>query len=313
MNEKNLGIPIYLDTNTLLDLLASMENGFSKANKTTTSNIESSSSLSTKGGGFGINFSSLIQLGLNGSKSDSDGIEQEKHYEEEKFHTYGSLMNRLIQNLDKQNLIKKIDAENWDNIKESDFIKVQGKFISNPLSTSLTQTSNLIDFFIKIFDNELFSQNIVKDEFENLKGKARSKAIKEIKRQNEKQIEEFKIYKDMVDKLYEESTDDKFQKYVVRIKDSENEIVCYLFNEFMRDKAGIELPFGEFKILGKVTRKLCQGESIDLLEGNILGSNAEFLESITDTLENIEGVYFPEIFTKVEAPAIQIIPIAIYI
>ncbi len=313
MSEKNLGIPIYLDTNTLLDLLASMENGFSKANKTTTKNIESNTSGTEKGGNFGINVSSIIQLGLKGTKNDQNNNEKGKEYEEERFHTYGSLMNRLIKNLNDENLIKKLDEENWDNIKESDFVEIRGEFISNPLESSLNQTSNLFDFFIEISSNELVSQNNNENTIKDLKGKERNKALKELKKQNKKQIEEFKVYKDMVDKLTKELSDEDFQKYVIRLNDGKHEVVCYLFNEFMRDKAGIELPFGEFKVLGKVTRKISENQSIDLLEGTTIGSNVEIIKSITDVFKNMEDFDFPEIFTKVEAPAIQIIPIAVYI
>jgi hypothetical protein len=89
-------------------------------------------------------------------------------------------------------------------------------------------------------------------------------------------------------------------------------LFCYLFNDFIRDKAGIELPFAEFKVLGKVTKKLHDEESIDLLEGTTIGSNLEIIKKISDVFKNMGGFDFPEIFTKVEAPAIQIIPVAIY-
>ena len=51
-NNLELKIPIYLDTNLLLDLLASLEDGFSTVSKITTNNVENENT--TKKGGFGL-------------------------------------------------------------------------------------------------------------------------------------------------------------------------------------------------------------------------------------------------------------------
>ncbi|MEW6010369.1 MAG: hypothetical protein AB1604_03665 [Euryarchaeota archaeon] len=54
MVEDSLGIPIYLDSNTLLDLLASMEDGFSTASKIITRDSDSKSTGIGADGHFGI-------------------------------------------------------------------------------------------------------------------------------------------------------------------------------------------------------------------------------------------------------------------
>ncbi len=46
---------------------------------------------------------------------------------------------------------------------------------------------------------------------------------------------------------------------------NDHKIVSYLFNEFIRDRAGVELAYGKFRVLGKVVRKIEEDESIDLL------------------------------------------------
>lgn len=52
-NNLELKIPIYLDTNLLLDLLASLEDGFSTVSKITTNNVENENT-TKKGGDFGF-------------------------------------------------------------------------------------------------------------------------------------------------------------------------------------------------------------------------------------------------------------------
>jgi hypothetical protein len=93
-------------------------------------------------------------------------------------------------------------------------------------------------------------------------------------------------------------------------------IVVSLFPEYLRDRTGTELPYGEFKLLGKVAKKLDKGNSINLLQGSALsGLGEEVLSPFLDVLKQVgkEGLRFPEVTTEVEAPAIQIIPIAVYI
>ncbi len=76
--------------------------------------------------------------------------------------------------------------------------------------------------------------------------------------------------------------DENFQKYVIQLKDfPENKIVSYLFNDFIRDRAGVELPYGEFQMLGKVVRKIEGDDSIDLLQGSVIGLNDEIITGFT--------------------------------
>ncbi|ADL59047.1 DUF6414 family protein [Methanothermobacter marburgensis] len=60
MGDAHLGIPIYLDTNALLDLLASMEDGFSTASKITTKENQSNANKISGDTSFGINVYSLL-------------------------------------------------------------------------------------------------------------------------------------------------------------------------------------------------------------------------------------------------------------
>lgn len=97
METEYLGIPIYLDSNTLLDLLASMEDGFSTASKVVTRGSDSNSTEIKGEGSFGISgVFNMFKIGFKGSgeRTTDHGSEEEK--EEERYHTYGSLMNRLL-------------------------------------------------------------------------------------------------------------------------------------------------------------------------------------------------------------------------
>jgi hypothetical protein len=58
-----------------------------------------------------------------------------------------------------------------------------------------------------------------------------------------------------------------------------------------------------------------EGDSINLLRGSALGSNEGFILQLVGSFKQLkeQGFNILDIYTKVEAPAIQVIPIAIYV
>lgn len=326
MEETHLGIPIYLDTNTLLDLLASMEDGFSAATTTVTRENESKTSGISGEGNFGINIYTLLRLGFKGSANKETKDEATEERKEDRVHTYGSLMNRLIQNLHEKHEIKAInDDQSWNDIKEFDFIELNGKFIPNPIVNSLTRLNNLLDLIIRFSEQKLIPpyDNLdnppVPENMPIPEGASKKQFInqvrKEIRKNAETQLKQNKSIKEMLDGITKDLGNENFQKYVIELKDlPDHKIVTYLFNDFIRDRAGAELPYGEFRILGKVVRRLEQNESIDLLEGTVVGLSDEIIEGLKVPLNEMSGQFrIPEIFTNVEYPAIQIIPIAVFV
>ncbi|MDO8869499.1 MAG: hypothetical protein Q7V10_01990 [Methanobacteriaceae archaeon] len=297
-----IGIPIYLDTNTLIDLLASIEDGFTAVETRSTSNTTSTTTKIEGKAGFGIkDMLSFfkIDLGVSGNSASEGGIQNTSSGE--RYHTYGSLMNRLLNNLRNDGTIKKInDESSWDNVVESDFVEIQGKFIPNPFTNSLKTISGLLNMILKIsnLDSPKAESAVLEDPLDN------------------PQLHMMGTMKDMIQELVDDLEGNDFQKYVIELKGlSDYKVVSYLFDEYIRDRAGAELPFGEFKMVGKIVRKISDGESIDLLQGSILGSNEQIIEGFIEPLSglNNEGFKLPEIFTKVEYPAMQIIPVAVFI
>lgn len=90
-----LGIPIYLDTNSPLDIPASMEGGFSMSDSVTTYSSNSKNTQLSAGVEFGISFLSFfpIRFGRAGKRIKGDESSQERVSERK--YTYGSLLNKL--------------------------------------------------------------------------------------------------------------------------------------------------------------------------------------------------------------------------
>lgn len=316
MKDENLDlvIPVYLDVQALLDLLASIEDGF-KLVETRTSRISNSETTEISGNaGLGIkNILSIFKVNLEASGSTSKGEGNEETKQGERYHTYGFLMNRLRKNLVDKGLIKKIsDEESWQDIKGSDFVEIDGKFLPNPLVTQLKTFKKLIDIAKSASDlppDENLINNLPKNE--------RKRKEKEIKKNNKKELEKGIAFKKFVEDILKDMESEDLKTYIVEpTGENDFKVVTDLFTEYIRDPSGIELMDGEFKVLGKVVKKIDEGESIDLLRGSVIGLNEDFIVQIMNSFKALESVGFnksQETFTKVKAPAIRIIPIAIYL
>lgn len=319
----DLIIPIYVDTNSLLDLLASIEDGFSIVEKVTTQNtsnrgIEREVKADT-GTEFGIpNVLSLLKLTIGYGAKWGNSTEDRTENEAEKYHTYGSLFHRLREYLENQSLIKKIhdEEDSWDSIQPSDFIEIRGVFRPNPLTNSLGIVNRLLGI------SELLSGGQV-THTQKPKGKLTAEQrqkFEEQKQQAEKaksqaaQIDQFrKFLTGIIDDIEEENV----RSFVIDSADTQKfTAVALLFLEYLRDKTMTELSNKEYHMLGKVVRKLEEDseEPIDLLLGTALGGIGEdTVEQLVNVFADTPGMNLPTIQTKITGPALEIVPIAIFV
>lgn len=280
----------------MLDLLASLEDGFSIAEKITTRSLESKNSELSGNAEFGINsILNFIKLDFKGSGSRNKGQQSEQSHDTERYHTYGSLLNKLRRTLLDKGLLQTINSvEKWKTIKPAAFVEVKGKFLPNPVREPLETISKVFDFMFAINDILGLSKNAdpnIQTQMQNLR-----KVIEIMKKDFEHE---------------------KTKTFIVNVSESYNfKIVLSLFADYIRDYSGRELPYGEFRILGKVVRTLEAGESIDLIRGSAMsGMMDDKLKILLDSFKELQtfGINTLPIQTKVNAPAAQIIPVAIYV
>jgi hypothetical protein len=137
------------------------------------------------------------------------------------------------------------------------------------------------------------------------------------KKKDKRGTRQFTDMKKMFSGIINDFEHDSIQTFVIELKELTNfNVVTSLFPEYLRDRTGTELPYGEYRILGKVVRKLKEGDSISLLGSSAFaGFGEDNLEQFLKPFRDLDQELFklPEIITKVKGPAFQIIPIAIYV
>jgi hypothetical protein len=301
---RELAIPIYIDTNALLDLLASIEDGFSLVEKVTTRGTSSSGSEGQIKGEFGVaNVLSLLKIDLGASRLTKKDEELTHERESQRYHTYGSLFHKFRHVLFHAGIVNTFDGtrESWNRIKPSDFVEIRGFFRPNPLVDSLNNFDRLMTIFRLSIDLQT----------QNPSAKPSSSQKQELK--------QFDQIRKFLDGLRSDINENEIRLFVIGLtENSQYQVVTLLFQEYLRDQTMREISHREFRLLGKVVQKLSEekDDSIELLQGTGLGTlNEPLLNQITDLMNQMQtqGVKLPKVVTKIAAPAMQVIPIAIYV
>lgn len=313
----DLIIPIYIDTNALLDLLASLEKGFSTVEKVTTKNEQNRNSEQTinanAGTEFGVpNILSLLKVNLSGSLNHKQGKGDSREISSDRYHTYGSLLQRLRTTFLDTKVARILEnaEDEWDSIEMYDFIELQGKFNLNPLTESFGTLNRIMKLFEVFAQPSVANTNNKKNRPQLATPTPLNNPLGTISAQD------VKLYRGYIEGMIGGLEKDDIKTLVVDINGSnKHRAVVNIFIENLRDKTMTELQYKQFKLLGKVVGKISNSsENIDLLQGTALSGFDENM--ITTLVEGFNqpnsGLNLPKIETKIKGPALQVIPIAIY-
>jgi hypothetical protein len=320
---RDLIIPIYVDTNALLDLLASIEGGFSVVEKVSTqetsarnTSLEANTSAGTE---FGIpNVLSLLKLNLGFTGHASRASEQRQEQETERYHTYGSLFYRLREYLEDQRLIKRMnpDDESWNAIQVADFIELRGVFAPNPLTDALKFIERMIPLIelAKSLPGSSADSPVLGPTINKRQGRKKHQStITSISPENQQLTQLRSFLRELLQGLENEQV----RSFIVSSTDRDSlEAVVVLSLDYLRDKTMTEIYQKEFFLLGKVVRKVEpeEGQPISLLTGTVLGSLGDsIVHKIVDALRSMPDMNLPDIRTEIDGPALEIVPIAVYV
>lgn len=295
-SKEQLVIPVYLNEKIVLDMLAIIEDGFSKVSEVSTS-FESTDRLNAKmEGGFSTKniLEKLLKIQLNAEIGGESTECDKESLKSEKVHTNVSLFSKFRVSLEKNNLLyckagNEIDIEKCNT---GDFIEIEGELQKNPMI-------DLIEKFLEIYK--------MADIFDDKVPVGTRKAVaaqKASDRKTLKQIEQF------LNELKSTGTID----FIVENKDIT--LVLSAQEKYLSNDNISELLGGQFKVLGKII-KICydEKEKIDLLRKTTLGilddvSKKEFLAAFNSP--ELQTFNLPKLRTEITGPAFIIIPIAIY-
>ena len=283
LSHTQLMIPVYINEKIVLDMLAIIEDGFSMVSQV--NSLEQKDSTTGQTGSVNASTSllnKLLKIDLKGEISHTGTVGESENISKEKVHTNVSLLSKFRTSLDEEKLLD--SSSDISNIKIGSFIELEGELQKNPL---IDYMEKIIDMFrmADIFSDEPESEN-----------KEENKMIKRIK--------------DFANELKHSGTVDFI------LSGSKGTVVLSAQEQYLANDNISEILGGRFKVLGKVIA-ICKDDStsIDLLRKTTLSVlSDELLADIFDGFKNEDMQQFnlPEFVTKINGPAMIVIPIAIY-
>lgn len=291
-NKDSLIVPIYINEKIVIDMLAIIDDGFSKVSQI--NSVENIDNIKKNTVGVDISANSIIskflKIDFKGDIANQKTTQRNNSTSKEKVHTNVSLLSKFRRYISENKILK----NNFDigKLTIGDFVELEGELQKNPLI-------EFLDAFVDIYKLvDIFSEEI------QLGNKNKSK-IQE--KENQKVIKQIKSFSD---ELKHSDTIDFI------LSSEQGEIVLSTQEQYLSNDNISEILGGTFKVLGKVIA-ICENDSnsINLLRKTTLSLlSEEMLEEVFAGFKSgeVEQFNLPEFKTKIKGPAMIVIPIAIY-
>jgi hypothetical protein len=314
LTNNELVIAVYLDTNVLLDLLATVEDGFRLVERVTTGQMSGNSTERSGEAGFAApSFFNFFKVGFSGKLGKTSDEGTSKIKEAELTHTYGSLLHRLRRYLFEENLVTTVSADSTVPVTVGSFIEFTGVVRPNPFTDSFHRLQRMLRYVeIATTLSEMMSPSQPANT--GNRGQGQKRVVPANKQGSQlKNMETF--FAQLTADVEREGT----STVLIDGNPSGYRAVVTLFDDFLRDRSMAEILNREFRILGKVARHLPAGssEGVDLIASSgVAGFPPEILGTLSEAIDQMSssgGAQLGSPTTTIEAPVIEIVPIAIYL
>ncbi|SRR5579875_109909 len=275
-----LVIAVYLDTNVLLDLLATVEDGFTLVERVTSGRTRTDSSERSGGAEFGtpgvLNF---FKLGLSGKLGKSISAGTSDKSEVDITHTYGSLLHRLRRYLIGEGLVRTPGA----GLQAGNFIEFTGVVRPNPFTSSFRQLQRMLGF-VKV-------ALAMAGQSQTPQPSAKLGRGGQPPRITKPQVAQLKGMSEFIDQLTGDVEREGTNTVLFENLESGYNAIVTLYEDFLRDRSMGELLNREFRVLGKTARHLPKDskESVDLIAmSGIAGFSPELLGELMSAMSQMK-------------------------
>lgn len=298
MKSTDLCIPIYLNQQIVFDSLAVFDDGFSRLSTIKTASGETESTKSGLGASIGVsNVFALLGISFSGERGKGKEKQEQVEVNQEKVHTPTSLFAKLRIKLQDQELLKQIESTDaFDKVENGDFVEFKAVLRKNPLVDTIEAFKQLMGV-VTLFDDKPSNEKV---------------SQKGSRPKNPNQI----MLQQMDGMLSALSQSNSIEIVGELVLTPDIRAVLTTKLDFFTSGGATEIIDGEFRVMGKVIRKIGTGESINLLRKTTFGRfDPKILSQFSSGFDGAEsaGIRLPEFVTEIEAPALQVIPIAIFV
>lgn len=285
----DFSVAVYLNQAVVFDLLAIIEDGMAHMS---TIKASESKKAGTDAGIGASNVFALLGVQLKAGLENVEGRE----VTQERVHTPTSLFAKVRGHLRKANLVHDLSRPdgNLNSVRPGHFVEVEVRLRRNPLVEAL---------------------NAVEETIAGIKlltafGKGQKTQAEKAQEDNLKQIAEH--CKRLTTGLTGSGTAD----LVGEIVPGAGRIVVPIEERYFAEHSAGEIADGQFRVFGKVVRKVTEPpDSINLLRNTKFAHIRTAFDALKPGFAATKesGVSLPDFVTEIEAPALQVKPIAIFL
>ncbi len=302
-NAIDIPAALYLNQRLVFDMLASLEDGFSQLQNIETSTKTSNTNDQQINGSLGMsNVFALLGVSIAGKAANSATQGDSEVLSEQRVHTPTSLFVRLRQHLQDSGLLKALnDNDSINEISTGDFVEFKVSLNRSPFVEALKGIQEIFKLAV------IFSEPGTTTNQKLSKGSSpKNQRPTQLSQQIEKQIDA------MVKAVTAAGSVDLIGIWSHGVK-----FVLTAESDYFIDPTLNDVVDGEFWVLGKVTRIVNDSSDpgISLLRKTPLGIlGTKMLTDLGGSVQSVEqsGMNIPTIVTHIPAPAVQVIPVAIF-
>lgn len=324
-----LAHPLYLDVPMMVSFLAYLQGGVAWSEEETRRAEEKNEASGKATGRFKFPLAGLLGMELGAEAGGATTRDTLVENTAARHHTVASLFNALYQYLHEDGQVVTVTAASQlTELKAGQLIEVEGEYLGNPLAAVLSMLQQLLPYMEEdeeSGDGQGTSPTRTTPRSKQKSGSrtpARMPGGEELARQfiqaaaleaqkaqtrSQKQGMRFMV------RMAEDMKSAPVHDVVIRVAD-ELRAVLTVSTEFYSETTSEYLREGQFTVLGKVTRVLGGSEAINLTRRTVLGVAGEKMVSeLLGKVNEAEGFDFKVDDPIVKAPAVQILPMAIFI
>jgi hypothetical protein len=301
-------IPIYLNQKHVFSILAMMEGGFAQLQTIKETRTEQEGNDRKVSGQVGVsNAFSFLGIQFGGERGTHQTTGDVQEVQSEKVHTPDSLFARMRERLHQQG---KVQTKNFSEAKPGQYIEFEATLRKNPLidtfETIVVVAKTLRDM-----------QEVTKPNQSKVgSGNKQSHTGKQDSSQGITN-NQLKQMEGMLKAVKGDEPGGTVDLIGTLTGKERMESVLIADPNYADDPTFSDLVDGEYTILGKVVRVIPaeSGEKINLLRKTGLGKVPEVVKLLAGAITAFSdvGVDLPDPVTEIEGPAIQVLPIAIFL
>ncbi|MGW4317982.1 DUF6414 family protein [Streptomyces sp. NPDC004684] len=319
MANYELAHPLYLDVQMMVSFLAYLEGGVFLSREETLQQEKLRAGRSDHASAVKLpSLGALLGLEASPNTQSSHPLGETAETRVARHHTAASLFNALYGFLHQDDAILVLDGhDQLTTVTPGAFVKLSGRYTGNPLEEMLAIFTQVMSYMGEVSQsvNETRSQksanrrsgNPQNRELAGQQGDEPYADMVEQFRQFEQSIE-MRFVKKMKEELESAPIHDVVLETTSGIK-----AVLTVSSEYYDVAVAERLSSGDFIVLGKVTRVLREGESISLSRRTVVGKMEDLSDPMTDAMTKIPGFNLQSTESLVHYPAVQILPMAIFV